>query len=426
MANVIVTIRALDDQPVPVGIEGVLVNIFDATGLVFITSGTTSVAGEIQFTLPGDLTGITYVARLFKSGVSFLPNSTKTFAAKDPPAGPDFNLFQYTGHVGLVGVITTFVVQDTVVPTPNPVEGVRIRLFTSPADIYITELWTNVLGKAEIVLEGAPAGKEYLVRVNVPAGYYDGPTKTISVLDPLPPGSTNIFDFVAYPPPAVPVTADIDMCRLSGFFTDPSMRPLKNLVLIFFPIEGYPTKVISGSPFSGNPTVIRNRIVASERRASTDKNGYLEIDLARDSTYSVFAQGLDAADHTLLANVYVPDKAGIAIQEVLFPYLSKVTFPVTALALSVGQTAELELVLESSNYQALSGKAVLDTFLTVTSSEPTKVQVAFNDSGKIQVTALALGSATVQVARTVGTFAPRRPAVPALIVSPSSPIVTVA
>jgi hypothetical protein len=46
-------------------------------------------------------------------------------------------------------------------------------------------------------------------------------------------------------------------------------------------------------------------------------------------------------------------------------------------------------------------------------------------AGKIQVTAGASGSATIQVARVAGTFAPRRPEVPALVVDPSFPVVTV-
>jgi hypothetical protein len=426
MANVTVTIRTLDDQLTPVGIADVLVNIFDATGAVFITSGTTSVLGEVQFSLPGSPTGITYVARLFKSGVSFLPNPNKTYAAKDPPAGPDFNTFQYTGHVGLVGMLSTFVVQDTATPTPNPVEGASIRVFSSPADLYLTELETDEDGEAEIVLEGAASpGKEYIVRVTPPTGYSSGPTETVAVFDPLPPGGTNIFDFVAYPPPTVPVTADIDMCRLSGFFSDPSMRPIKNLSLIFLPFEGYPPKVISGFPFSGNPTVIRNRIVASERRINTDKNGYVELDLPRNSTFRVFAQGLDAPDHTLLACIYVPDLAGVSIHEVLFPYLTKVTFPVTTLSLAVGETAELELELEASNLQELSGREVLDALLTVTSSDILKATAAFNDNGTISVSGVGAGSATIQVARVVGSFAPRRPEVADLIVAPSSPIVTV-
>lgn len=431
MANVTVTIRTIDDQGTPAPIDGVLARIFDALGTTFITAGTTGAvvpgSGEVAFSLPGSAGGITYQVQLYKAGVTFAPAPTKTFIATDPPVGPEFNTFQYTGHIGMEGVVATFVVQDTAVPTPNPVEGARIRLFSSPADTFLTELESDVSGMAELVLTGAPspAGQEYIVRVTVPVGYYDGPTKTISVIDPLLVGETNIFDFTAYPPPAVPVSADVDMCRISGFFSDSSLRPLKNLSIIFHPKEGYPKYVVAGFPFSGEPTVIRDRIVASERRANTDKNGYIEIDLPRKSTYDVFVQGLDAPDHTLLGQVYIPDVAGIAVKEVFFPYLAKVTFLTSSLSLIVGQTAEIEVELESSNLQPLSGKEVLDALLEFTSSDPTVVTVTVNDSGKVQVTAVKAGVVTIQVARVAGSFAPRRPEVAALVIAPSAPTVTV-
>jgi len=429
MANVTVTIRTIDDQVGPVAITGVLVSIFDASGASFITSGTTSgVNGEVQFSLPSSAGGVTYVARLFKSGVSFQPSPSKTLAAKDPPAGPDFNTFQYVGHIGMVGVVTTFVVKDTAQPTPNPVENVQIHIFDSPADTYITDLVTDVNGTAEILLAGAagPAGKEYIIRVNTPPGYYDGPTKTISVIEPLAVGETNIFDFTAYPPPEVPVSNDLDMCRISGFFTDSSMRPLKNVSLIFYPKEGYPKYVAAGFPFSGQPTIIRNKIVASERRANTDKNGYVEIDLPREGVFDVFVQGLDAPDHTLLGQVYIPDLNGIAIHEVFFPYLMKVKFLTPSLSLAIGETQEVEIELTASNFQPLSGKTVLDALLVFSSSDPTIAAAAINSNGNVQVTGLRSGSITVLVERVEGSFAPRRPAVADLILDPSALPVVVA
>jgi len=170
---------------------------------------------------------------------------------------------------------------------------------------------------------------------------------------------------------------------------------------------------------------VRNRIISSERRANTDKNGYVELDLPRKGVFDVFTQGLDAADHTLLGSVYVPDLSGISIHEVLFPYLKKVTYTPSALALTVGQTDEIEVELESSNLQPLSGKKVLDALLVFTSSDPAKAVVGVDNDGKLQITAVAAGVVTIQVERVVGSFAPRRPAVAALIVAPSAPTVTV-
>ena len=67
---VTVTIRTVDDQVVPVPVDGVLVSIFDSTGTTFLTSGVTGSitpgSGEVPFSLPGSVGGITYKALLYK------------------------------------------------------------------------------------------------------------------------------------------------------------------------------------------------------------------------------------------------------------------------------------------------------------------------------------------------------------------------
>lgn len=417
MADVTVTIRTLDDQTVPVPLENVLVRIFRDGA--FVASGYTDASGEVDFTLAATVVGVDYEALLHKEGVSFLPSPSKDFTALELGV----NVFEYTGHVGLQGAVVKFVVKDE---SDNLVEDVRIRIFESPADTFLTELETDASGEAEIVLQGAASpGKEYIVRDNPPSGYSSQGTRTIAVLDPLGVGETNIFDLTVSAPPDVPVCPDPDMCRLSGYFSDPSLRPLKNLTLTFHPREGYPSKVIAGAPFSGEPTVVRNRIVASERRVSTDKNGYIELDLPRDSIFDVYAQGLDAGDHTLLAAIYVPDIAGIEVHEVLFPYVTKVTYGSVAISLAVGESVELSVAIEASNYQPIAGKASLSALLTFSSSDPAKMSVDMTSEGKLLITGLAAGSAQVQVERVVGTYAPRRPEVSSLTILPSVPTVTV-
>lgn len=141
--------------------------------------------------------------------------------------------------------------------------------------------------------------------------------------------------------------------------------------------------------------------------------------------FSVFVQGLDAPDHTLIGSVYIPDVAGISIHEVFFPYLAKVTFSTAALSLAVGETAEIEVELESSNLQAISGKEALVALLEFTMSDIAVASVVINDAGNLQVSAIAAGSAILQTARVVGSFAPRRPEVAALVIAPSAPVITV-
>jgi hypothetical protein len=427
MANVTVTIRTVDDQLVPALVDGVTVDVFDSTGLVFLASGVTGAVtpgnGEVQFSLPG---GVDYVARLYKAGVSFLPAPQKQFAATEPPAGPDFNFFQYECHVGLIGALVQIVVSDDTTPTPVPVEGAVVRLFSSPADAFLTEFVTDTNGEIDPVLEGdVTPGKEYIVRVLPPVGYSAGPTETISVIDPLAVGETNIFDLTVFAPSALPASTDPDMCRLSGYFGDPSLRPLKNLSLIFHPREGYPKFVVSGSPFGGQPSVVRNRVIASERRVNTDKNGYIEIDLPRTGIFDVYVQGLDAPDHTLLAPIYVPDVAGIAIHELLYPYVTKVTYAAPAVTVPVGEQVELELALETSNVQPVTSYQELQGLLVFTIGDLTLASVGVTPEGKLLISGIAAGATTLEVTRVVGTYAPRRPEVADLIILPSIPTITV-
>lgn len=139
-------------------------------------------------------------------------------------------------------VVATFVVKDGAIPTPHPVEGVDIYVFDN-SDTLITHLVTDNTGSADYMLAGsASPGTRYIIRLKPIPGstVSNGSTQTVMVIDPLTGTQTNIFDFTVLPPSALPVATDPDMCRLSGYFTDPGLRPLKNVSLIFHPREGYP------------------------------------------------------------------------------------------------------------------------------------------------------------------------------------------
>lgn len=85
-----VTVRVLSDDPVPVPVEGVLVQFYD-TLAVFQTSGTSDVAGEVTVVLPE----ADYDVLFFKVGVSILPSQPQRIAVEDP--GP--NEFEVEAHV---------------------------------------------------------------------------------------------------------------------------------------------------------------------------------------------------------------------------------------------------------------------------------------------------------------------------------------
>lgn len=424
MANVTVTIRTEDTAAAP--IDGVAVQVFDVTGLLFVTSGVSgaTVPGQVDLTLLGDAGGVGYTVRLFKAGVSFLPEPKFSITVKDPPVPP--NSFTFVGTLGLQGILVTFAVQDDALPTPGPVEGARVRLFDS-ADIFLAEMSTDSAGEAEVVLAGAVSpGLNYIVRLfKSGSTVQGGPTQTVKVIDPLGPSETNVFDFVLIES-TVAESLDPDMCRLSGYFSDPSLRGIKDLTLIFHPREGYPDNVVSGLNFSGDPTIVRDRIISSERQAKTDPDGRLEIDLPRESVFDVYVQGHDAADLKLLSSIFVPDLAGIAVEDVFFPYITKVTYSTASVVVAVNTTEEVGLVLESSNLQPdLEGKGVVEALLDFTVDDEDIAEVTVTDEGNLAVRGLVAGVTNLQVDRVVGTVAPRRPVLADIVVSPASLTITV-
>jgi len=426
MANVTVTVRVVDDQPSPQPVDNVLVRVFDDDADVYITEGITGTVtpGEVAFTLFGNVAGVAYTLFLSKSGVSFPPAPQKSITVHDPPAPS--NLFQFVAHAGLDDVVVIFSVKDDQ-PAPQPLENVKVRLFDE-SDIYLTELDTDAAGEASLLLEGAASpGKAYIVRLVPPTGYLiqNGATQTVAVLDPVAPPETNTFDFVAVEQPTAEVSPDPDMCRLSGYFTDPSKRPIKNLSLIFHPREGYPDYPypLGGAPYSGQPSVVGGRIIASERRVNTDKDGYVNFDLPRKGVFDVYIQGMDAPDNLLLAAIYVPDVAGIEIEKVLYPYVEAIVFDTAAIAVAVDGTTTVGLTIYTSNLLEAS-QLILGGMLTFELDDDSVAEILVED-GNLVVTGLSAGVANLSVTRKTGTVPPYSPELADLQVLPSAPVITV-
>lgn len=423
MGVVTVTIQVVDDEAIPAIMDGVLVRVFDATGTTFLASGITGTItpGEVDFSLTGDVPGINYLAFLSKDGVSFLPAPSKPILVTDPP-NPN-NTFQFAGHIGLQDVIATVVVRDE---SLAPVEGIRVRIFDA-GDTFVTELDTSALGEAVVVLPGAVSpGLGYILRITPAAGsvVQGGPTQTISVIDPLSGSETNIFDFILEALPTIPVSDDPDMCKVSGYFSNPSLQALRDLTMIFHPSESYPETFVSGAPFGGDPAAIRDRVIASERRVVTNRNGYVEFDLPRKGVFDVYFQGLDAPNLSLLSPVFVPDTDGIRILELIYPYVTKVTYDSAAVPVAAGESATLDFVTETSNLQPLTLEGV-NSLLEFTVDDGAVASVTVTGAGELTVTGIAAGTATISVARRPLTAAPRRPALSSLIILPSEPLVTV-
>jgi hypothetical protein len=420
MGVVTVTIRTMDDQAVPVEIDGVLVRVFNSSD-VFLTSGLTgdTIPGEVDFSLTGDGSGVSYIIRLSKDGVSFPPDPTFDITVTDPPSPP--NDFEFTGHVGMVGQLVTISV-DTADPAPVP--GVTVRVFSS-VGVFLSALLTDSSGEADIVLNGlADPGKDYIIRL-YKEGYTfpNGAKQLIAVLDPVVPPASNIFDIVAETE-TLPVSSNPSMCLLSGYLTNISNQPMKNVTLRFAPVMVEPDARVSGFPFPGDPTVMGRSQAFDEVSVTTDDDGYVEVALPREAILNTFHHGYILPQIPGYAQVYIPDVAGAKLEDVLFPYIATVGYDDEAPTLAVGEAQELVLTVIGSNGQEIEGKTPLDALVEFSSSDEEVATVEVTADGTLLVTAVATGSTTITVVRVAGTFAPRvNPAVPAIVVT--NPSVTV-
>lgn len=421
---VIVNFLIQDDQPTPVPIDGVLVRIFSDIG-VYETEGTTDLLGLLSLNLEGSAGGTPHKAMLYKSGVSFPPANLFPIVITDPP--PPANDFEFTGHVGMVGMLVGLISQDDA-PTPNPVPGTKFRIFDTLGQ-FLTELVAPAGGEADLVLAGAvDPGQRYIVRSYPPTGWSlpAGPTQEIHVWDPLPVGATNLFDFIVTRP-VVPVTSDPLMCRLSGHFINASRQPIRNLELVFRPREGYPTKAISGLPYSGEPTVLDGDIITGEVRVKTDQRGYVDFMLPRESVFDLFVPNMNEFFTNPLSSIWVPDLPGIEIQDVLFPYVTKLTYGTAVINLSLSgvNTQVITAVIETSNKQEnVFGNAALMSLLVFTTDLAVAMATVTVD-GDLMLQGIGVGSTSLTVARSIGSAAPRHPALPDIVVLPSIPTIVV-
>ena len=409
MANVPVLIRTVSDALPPVPVGGVLARIYSALG-VFLTEGTTdSLTGEITFTLSGDAPGVTHLVRLSKNGYSFPTDPTKTILVKDPAVPA--NEVQFSSHQGSTAQLVTISVKtDALVPVQ--VNDVEVWIYTA-GDVYITQGFTghspDAAGQFNVPLEGSSGGTDYLIRLRK-SGYefLPRPTQVINVLDPVVPPATNIFDVVVHQP-TLPESTDPDMCLVSGYMVDASLRPFINKNVRFWPRKGFPDYMhIPGMYYPSDPSVVRDRIIVKEVIIPTNSQGYLTVSLPRDSWFDIHIPGAEDP-RLIITSIYIPDLAGFRLEELLFPYVTTVDYSETDVSVGIDESVLVDVTGSLSNTRDLSIPDDLVNLLTFTPEDEAIANVVLDSEGKLKITGLAAGTTTIAVARIPGTAAPRRP-----------------
>jgi hypothetical protein len=408
MAIVDVSIRVVDDQIVPAPVEGVLVQVFDLTD-AFISEGLTDALGEVTISLLGETPGVTYTVRFFKVGASCEPISIDV---TDPPSPP--NEFEATASIGMSGsLVWLHTISDDVVPVDIP--DCRLRLFDA-LDNYITEFQTNDDGEESMVLQGsASPGTTYVARLLKPGWeFVEGPTQQFQVIDPLPIGATNIFDFVAHTC-RLPESTDPDFCMVSGYVMLPSGIPPQGVKLRFLPRPQEPATILSGGAGQSTPAIVQRKILMGDFYATTNSSGYVEVSLPRGGIFELDILGWSDALWPSQAAIMIPNAASVALEDVLFPYVASVTVGLTSpIVVAVGGYVETTIVLTGSNGQVVNSKSLIERFVSLTLADTAKAAVQITEAGLLRLDGRAVGSTSLTFARVDDTYVPRVPDVPAL------------
>ena len=427
MANITVTVRVEDDFTAA-ATDGILVRVYAADGVTYITEGTTvdSAPGEVEFTLLGDVPGITYVVRMSKTGCSFPAGATQSILVTDPPS-PN-NLFTFLVHAGATSLVATISVKDDQ-GTPVAVDGVLAQVFNA-ADAFVGEGLTGAgseaAGEFTIPLLGGPVpGTDYTVRL-LKNGFQflNGSIQQIFMFNPLVPPATNIFDFTAIDISTPAQSVNPEMCRLSGTFVDVSLRPIKGLEIYFKPLVTYPNigDRLRAQSY-GCPTIVQDSLLLKPVKVVTNAAGYAEVDLPRAGLFEVHIQGFEHPV-TITEAVLVPDAAGYNLIDVLLPYLTEVTFDTDPIAVAVG--AQVEVGFTATLSSGVAASDLIEDILSILtfSVDPEGIaDITVIDNSTISVLGVGVGAATIEVERIEALVPSQRPAAPALIVTP--PVVNV-
>jgi hypothetical protein len=199
------------------------------------------------------------------------------------------------------------------------IPGVVVNIYDPAASFaFVASATSDVNGRAAFLLPGALSpGKVYEARFYKLGVIFPNPVQ-IAVLEPV--GSlTNNFTVLATGVPSVlPVSSDPACCRCTGTFLDFANRPIKNMMVTFYP-----------NPEAGfeTPAVVNgNRIAADRLTVYTDANGKISVDLLRGSDLNVVWAGQEETSWNML----VPDRSSANLFDLVHPFPVSLSFDQSA------------------------------------------------------------------------------------------------
>ena len=275
------------------------------------------------------------------------------------------------------------VVIDTEVPA-GVIAGATVRVFTT-AEVFVTSAVTNGSGIADITVDGSLTGTSYHVRFQKDTVSFDTP-QVISVYSPVggAPSGTNDFE-VEGDLNASSAPGDANLCRCAGYFRDVAGVAKESLAIRFESMY--------------NPMIVAGQIVtASPVYKETDSDGYITVDLYRNSELmvSLLGEHIDS-NFGYQRTIVVPDRSTCSLSDLLWPVPISVVFsPVSPIALTVGTSTDVTATVTGTNYQVLTGSARDDVEYTVSDTSVATVTV---NEDNITLRGESIGSTTLVVSR---------------------------
>lgn len=429
MANVLVRID-VQNQIGPAPLNGVTVRVYEDDGTTFITEGVTGppfATGRVEFTLFGDNPGVDYILRFSLNGWRFPAGATQTITVTDPPA-PDNDFGPYNALQGPTAVIAQFVISDDTL-AEDPIENVQIFVYDN-SDAYLTQVNSDSNGEAELPLVGsATPGTDYIVRLRKDGVIFDDPTQTVSILNPLTPPQTNIFDFTGHVI-EIPESLDPDMCTVYGYFTDVSLLPVRRLKFEFKPMPQFIETGVyapAGSSrllgvFNSDPSLVRDRILTRSVKGESDKDGFISVELPREGHFEVHIHGLEDPIE-ITERIYIPNAASARLIDLLYPFVQSVVVDTDPISVAEGESVQVGITVTLSSTEVITDINHLQDLIEITVDDDTIAEATLFSGEEITVKGLQAGSTTVVVTRKEDPIVPSRPPVAALVFTP--PVVNV-
>ena len=228
---------------------------------------------------------------------------------------------------------------DSTSPPSTPVSGVYVGLHNSSSKALLQTATSDAAGKVTFSnVESDTNSGVYEIRIvpSFAASVAKGNVQNITVQA----SGNNNFD-VQVTPEGLPVATNPRLCRCSGYFYDLTGKPMREVSLRFM------EKLTPNVEYISDATIDARVVVPKTRILKTDKNGYVTVDLYRNSEYIAVIEGYENS----YRRVNVPDSSAVNITDVLFPIVGSLEYavagnkllPTSAPTTSVSAGQELEV-----------------------------------------------------------------------------------